>query len=393
MVIKNMRRKKNIFTLIALFFVAFYYDALAKFEFYAEHPFALQLSSLSVHLNDLTLYNGTIFIGYGDFGNHDFDTQICGVTPPETTLVCEETIQSEAAAHFRTLDGNLYVAGIDPREPNSDFYARRSPDNWLVRPAFTDNVAHIYDIESSGGNLWVTLTKFDDDARVMRGNDTGEWVESLFVTPPSGHTPTNYSVLYFIAEFGGALYTQAFDTEEGIRPYSFMSTDNGESWQQGPNILLHVPPGPNSSGGVLNFRHEIFADVLIMKQSRFLTSFDGTSAATLRTNVQNIALSGDYFYVLEEGGDIFRTKDLVDWSFVVSAPENSTSIEIFENDIFVGTEDAKILRNEGVLEEPGSSDAPHFFPVLYYLILDPLVDQNQAEIDLLLEREGLGAIE
>jgi len=307
-----------------------------------------------------------MYAGYGNFGNHSFDTRICGITPPSTTFVCEQNIDSEAIGHFRQLDGNLYVAGIDPRAPAQHFYARRSLDDWLTQPAFTDNVAHIYDIESSGGNLWVTLTKFDDDSRVMKGSDNGIWTESLFVTPETGHTETNYSVLYFIAEYQGALYTHAFDTEDGIRPYSFISTDNGNSWQQGPGLLLHVPQSPNSPGGVLNFRHEIFSNILVMKQSKFLTSFDGVEAKTLRSNVQNIAINGDYFYVLEENGDIFRTKNLVDWRFVESAPENSTSIEIFGLDIYVGTEDARIFRSENALAEP---DLMGFFPILYYLLI------------------------
>jgi len=62
-------------------------------------------------------------------------------------------------------------------------------------------------MECSGGNLWVTLSKFDDDSRVMKGSDNGSWTESLFVTPETGHTSSNYSILYFIAEYNNVLYT------------------------------------------------------------------------------------------------------------------------------------------------------------------------------------------
>ena len=370
-----MSKLKYILITIA---ISYCHIASANFEFFAEHFEAKQLGAidnLSGQINDLVLHNGTIYAGYGTHANHSLVTQICGFTPPDNTFICERTIDSEGAAHFRSLNGSLYVAGIDPRAPNQDFYARKSNSNWFNQTAFTGNVAHIYDIESSGGSLWVTLTKFDDDSRVMKGSDGGSWTESLFVTPETGHTTSNYSVLYFIAEYQGALYTQAFDTEDGIRPYSYISLDNGESWNQGPSLLLHVPPNPNSPDGELNYRHKLFANQLVMKQSKFLTSFDGVQAKTLRTSVQNIARSGDYLYVLEEDGDIFRTNNLEDWSFVASAPENSTSIEILGLDIYVGTADSKILRNENALAEP---EVSYFLPILYYLMI---LEENHSTFD------------
>jgi len=345
--------------------------AAAEFEFYTDHPFAGQLGASGDLIEDLMFYQGAVYAGYGNFGNHTFDTKICGFTPPSRTFECPEIIQSEGAAHFRNIDDKLYIAGIDPKPvATPHFYIRKDGNNWFAQPAFTSNVAHVYDIESAGGNIWVTLSKFDDDSRVMKGNDNGVWEESLFVTPETGHTVENYSVLYFIAEYQGKLFTQAFDTLDGIRPYSYVSADNGNTWQQGPNILLHVPPGPNASGGVLNFRHETFAGKLVMKQSRSLTSFDGVIAETLRSNVRNYTVTDDVLYVLEEGGSIFSTTDLIAWSFVDQAVSSAVSIEVVGDDIYLGTDDAKIFWNPGILAPPPENQNILLVPV--YMLLDLL---------------------
>jgi len=361
--------KHNAFSFRVYIFCAlsflFVDQALADFEFYADHPFASEIGPASDQIEDLMFYQGSIYTGYGTFANHSFATRICGFTPPSQTFECPETIDSQATGHFRNIDNKLYIAGIDPRPPASDFYIRKSGDEWFAQPAFTSNVAHVYDIESSGGNLWVTLSKFDDDSRVMKGNDNGVWEESLFVTPETGHTTENYSVLYFVAEYQGTLYTQAFDTLDGIRPYSYMSSDNGATWPQGPNILLHVPASPNSSGGVLNFRHEIFADKLIMKQAQFLTTFDGANSATVRSNVRNFTVTDGVLYVLEESGSIFSTVDLIVWNFVGESVSNASSIEVLDDDIYVGTEDAKIFWSSGILKEPENA---YLVPI--YMILD-----------------------
>jgi len=103
-----------------------------------------------------------------------------------------------------------------------------------------------------------------------------------------------------------------------------------------------------------------------MKQATYLTSFDGTSAQTLRTDVRNIAKRDSYWYILEEDGDIFRTDDLVNWSFVATAPDNATSMEILGQDIYIGTEDGKVFRSAGELAEPEISN---FLPILYFMLI------------------------
>jgi len=41
-------------------------------------------------------------------------------------FTCPFSIDSEGAGHFRNIDGRLYIAGIDPRPPESHFYVRKS---------------------------------------------------------------------------------------------------------------------------------------------------------------------------------------------------------------------------------------------------------------------------
>lgn len=324
--------------------------AHSAFELFSEHPFAPEVGEANDQIEDLVLYNGTIYAGYGTHSNHTFTTRICGFTPPSNQFVCPFSFDSEGAGHFRDIDNKLYIAGIDPRPPQQHFYARLSGSQWFAQPAFTDNVAHIYDIESSGGNIWVTLTKFGDDARLMKGTDNGQWTEVLDVRPVGGDSPFTYSVLFFVAEYQGKLYTQALDVPSAIQPYSFVSSDNGQTWTQGPSIMLYAS-GPNAAGGVQNYRHKVFAGKLVMKQNSYLTSFDGTTAATLRSEIRNFTVRDGFLYVLEESGRIIRTEDLTSWEFVDSAPENSSSLEVLDNDLYVGTEDAKIYWSENILDE------------------------------------------
>lgn len=325
-------------------------QASASFTFYAAHPHAAQLSAGSDNIEDLMLYRGSIYSGYGTHANHSNPLSVCSFTPPSTRFSCPITIDSEGAAHFRNIDNKLYIVGIDPRAPSNHFYARKSGSSWLLQPAFTSNVAHVYDVERHGGFTWVTLSKFDDDSRVMRGTDGGSWVESLHVTPVTGHTTTNYSTLFFIAQYNGKLYTQAYDTEDGIQPFSYVSSNNGATWSQGPSIMLHSS-NPNGANGVQNYRHEVIAGKLVMKQNNHLVSFDGSSAITIHSDVRNLAFRDGYLYVLEKSGRIIRSQNLTNWQYVDTAPANASSIEIDDNDVYVGTEDSDIYWSENILDK------------------------------------------
>ena len=285
-------------------------NAYGAFSLFSTHPYAIQLSSTGGDtIEDLRLFNNKIYAGYGNYNNHTNPTRVCAFQPPSNQFVCETTIDSETVHHFRIIGNTMYVIGGDPRPSNFDFFAQSSGGNWFKQAAFTSNVAHVYDIESSGGTLWLTLTKFDDDTRLMKRLPNGSWVESLTVRPISGHTTSNYSVLFFVAEFQGKLYTQAMDTGiDGVQPFSRVSLDNGVTWNNDPSILLHR--GLPNIMSRNDFKHYVFANHLVMQQGEHLVKFNGSVSETIQSDVRDYTIQNGVVYILKNGGEILQSTNL-----------------------------------------------------------------------------------
>ena len=104
-----------------------------------------------------------------------------------------------------------------------------------------------------------------------------------------------------------------------------------------------------------------------MKQDIYLTSFDGTSASTIRSSVVEFTVNSGWLYVLGSDGRITRSENLKTWCGVDTAPSNSTSIEIYASDIFVGTTEGKVYRSIGAVAPNGCST---IVPILKLLLLD-----------------------
>jgi len=143
-------------------------------------------------------------------------------------------------------------------------------------------------------------------------------------------------------------------------------------WRVSPNNLHHSTATSNRRGIQFKGKH-------VYTRYTYLVTTDGSNLkfVTNRSNirpattedawflsaVKDFVASGDYFYILEENGNVFRTTDLRHFRFVDRAPSNSVSIEVANNAVYVGTEEGKVFKS--VLPEPSETQ---FIKYKNYLI-------------------------
>jgi len=89
-----------------------------------------------------------------------------------------------------------------------------------------------------------------------------------------------------------------------------------------------------------------------MRNYGLLYSFDGSDVELVRGGVNGLASesvidfsideAGTTLYALHADGQVYRTNDLADWSYVASAPGNVCSLEILDSVLYAGGTEAQL---------------------------------------------------
>ncbi len=152
-----MNYKKIIF----LFFFLLSFNVKAEFEFLITHTEAAsQPTTAGKKIHAIKSYNGSLYLGYGDYGANTGPIKICKITPPSNAILCEFTLSTEQIDRYRVLGSKLYTVAKDPSVPNQSAYAvKNGAQVWqdVSRNLMSQGSikpAHIFDMIQYDGKLW-----------------------------------------------------------------------------------------------------------------------------------------------------------------------------------------------------------------------------------------------
>ncbi len=318
----------------------------AEFKIVGTHPRAIEQSTaIGRSVATLFAWRGRLYAGYGDYGANTGPISISPYDPVtgEFTEVWES--DTEAIYNYRAIGDQLYAPAID-RRSRAD-YAAGEP--WSDHGSIV--TTHAYDIVTvDGSDLWLVGSK-GYAAAAWRSTDGGDtWQQELAVEALSGEAE-DFARFYFAGAFDGRLYLQAIDYPGGQHPSSLVYESG--SWSEGPDLLVGLGTG---------WRPVEFADWLVYSSSQTvgtLLAFDGQAPTILIDwYVYDTATDGRLFYVLAWHVDastgargalsILRTADLWHWyEMAPYAPDDSSSLAVMGEEIYLGTEYADLWRLDG----------------------------------------------
>lgn len=313
------------------------------------HPSAqYQSTAYGRRLATLYGFNNKIYAGYGDYSSNTgpiaiqpYDLATMQFTP--TPLLTSNT---EAIYLFREIDGVLYAPHIDSKWGASGSYAygiaNGAVDTWADAPAMTSGVAlHVFDIVKFNAALYLASTD-NLDAAIYKSIDNGAtWTVDHRVVPTASG---DFLRFYGLVDFKDSLWAQA-DSYYG--PLTTQSeVYDGTAWTTGDPM---ISSGTNHA---LIAQPEVFDRVVIFKLGHPgslgpLFSFTGSRTSWLypgdSRSILDFKVEGSTLWVLSSDHRILSTERLNKWTHVQTAPEGACSVLHYQDSLYVGTTDSRLL--------------------------------------------------
>lgn len=312
-------------------------DGNADFAPIGLHPGALaQPTAMGRILATLTAWDGRIYAGYGDIYANTGPIAITPYDPRTSSFAPEWVSDTEAVHTYRRIGPELWAPATDPRT-NADV-ARGKP--W--RDELPVHASHVYDAATlTGTDRWL-VGSLNYDAMAWRSPGPGAPWEGSLRIPAVDDGQRDFARFYFAGVLAGRLYVQSCDYHRGRRPTSKVWDG---VWSDGPSLL------PEAAD--LGWHPEVFAGrmVYLTTQSIFaggsrLLSFDGRQVSLVSAeNVWSFTVDGDRLFTLGMKGVVRRTRDLVSWTTVATAPAGCRSLAVLDGSIYLGTSDAGLYRS------------------------------------------------
>ncbi len=330
--------------IIFIFIVLFSISSSAQFKELFTHPSASkQVTAKGRSLDVLHIFNGKIFMGYGDYDANIGPIDVYSYAPKTKKVKLQYVMGTEAVGVFKNINGNLYVPSIDPahRGVSHDYAYKNKSGKWVSGVGV--KASHIYDTFTyTGSDLWMVGSK-GSKAMAWRSYDNGvSWsVEKSVDAVSLGQDSSRF---YFAGQLNGKLYLQPVDFHSQQQRASLIY--DGRGWSNGPR-LFNSPAEEGSK--FLNFKNKLVYRGNPGSYSSELYSFDGNIVSAAAITVDRLQ-SYDYviyknaIYVLAVDGYIYKSKDFMAWKRVGNLKHpNARSMVIHKGVVYVGTLGSKLF--------------------------------------------------
>ncbi len=300
---------------------------------------------------DMQYYNGSIYVGVGDFADNRGPIDVWSFDADEHFRK-EYTVDEEQVDIFREYDGKLFIPGMDARESwaYGNLYIKDS-GSWQKLRTIPNGI-HVYDVGVFAENIYVIMSSPAGSA-VMESSDNGQSWRKL---------PIN----------DGASFRQMVALDDFLIILGFVGRKSRVyRYSKGNLETLVIPLFPDGNAyphRSTRFRNGILYTSKSSDLSLFFLNNPSSGVVTSVTidrfrgaGIRDIVVRNDTCYVMtasEMGnsfqGAIFASTTLDSWTELATftAPALPNSLELLDGTLYVGLRKSRL--QVGVAAEAGS---------------------------------------
>lgn len=256
----------------------------------AVHPAAAaQATALGKALNVLTLIDGDVYAGYGDFSENTGPIHVESVpaADPLAEWVDHLTENTEQILLYRLLtDGRVFVPQADPSDPSIGGYAERALDGTWTDHSDRFTAQHVFGMAEVSGHLFACGAE-GGNAVVWESTDNGAtWDESLRSTTSDLASP-DFERFYMLAVVDTAIYVQS---SLGLESYKWTAADG---WMADDADLVIAPKAEGAPGVIWRDGYVYPSYVRVGPDPVSLYYFDGATRTLIDGDVRGFAVADD----------------------------------------------------------------------------------------------------
>lgn len=306
-------------------------------------------------IQDLTIFDGVVFCGYGDWNANTGPIEATGWRISTAEFVSEATLDTENTWLLRRVGNRLVVPFIDPKANTGDLAVRSlGSSTWttLAMDGADAGSIHTFDVTTSNGtDLWVAgARRSGDNASVWHSPSGlgGDWVLSLDTPPPSGGTDW-FARYTAIATYGGSIYVAGYEVDPGPNVgYGIVAQRfDGTSWVPAPEFSFDAGAAIHRHG----HEPQAFDGRMVRRltnphllEDRPLLSFDGSSLTDTGISVRqwHVDGSGRLWWI---SSDLLVRRKAPGGgapAVVATAPPGVSAIVAEGTEIYLGTETSEL---------------------------------------------------
>lgn len=289
-------------------------------------------------IHDLTVYQGRLYLSYGNAGTNDGPVEIGCYDPASHTFITESLLGSEAIGRIKVIGDELYVPSVDPAHfyNQSDFAVRSRERNWKHHRQI--GMLHAYDISVLSDTL--ILSGSSRDIRSGTGANTLSWLsmdEGLTWQPllrttldPRAHGRSRYAIPFQDRiHFSGKIYNG-----EACEPFDGDALAIAiDAYTDFRNAILYTHGTPGEFGS---------------SSTSMLELFDGNVSMPVN-EVIDFTVHQDEVWILKPGPLLESSKNLSEWrawnpSTTSTLPGDAHRLAFVEDNLYVGTRAGTLWR-------------------------------------------------
>jgi len=315
----------------------------------ATHPYAsIQPTTLGKTINNMKVLNDELYFSYGDYGANTGPVYIKSYNFIDNNFDIDElSFSSEATITIREFNNKLYFPMVDRKGCaycNHGFAI--APDNVASGAAMA---SHLYDYAQFNGKQFL-FGAGQTSAQIFESTNGIDWNVAV-----NEDTQPIYSGerFYWGLELDGKLYTQSYygTSAEPMHIY------DGTSWTRGTSDTLCES---------VSFSPEVFQGKIICENAGAMTSFDGDDVETIALPstcpARDIDVRDNKLVILcgnfaSASAYVLITSDLEIFDRYNGVPNNSYSVVLYNDKIYVGTNDGKLYSSGSVAASTTTSSS------------------------------------